>query len=81
MKIANIMKRPQSFLLNPDANEPTAGLRGLLCLVLGGCSPMFLDWRTMFFPLLIAVLGGIGFGVGLLAQAWVQTQETYDLSK
>lgn len=62
-------------LLNQDSDEPTAGLRGLLCLCAGIAAPFFLDWRTMLLPLLIAVVCGLGLGVAMLGQAWEDSSE------
>ncbi len=56
------MKRLAAILFNPGADEPTAGFRGVLCILIACISPLVMDWNTWFFPLLIAMLGGIGFG-------------------
>ncbi|MBA1280265.1 hypothetical protein [Stutzerimonas stutzeri] len=59
--------------LNPDSDEPTQGLRGIACLAVGFAAPFFLDWKTMLVPLAIAVLGGIGLGIAMLGQAWLDS--------
>jgi len=69
------MKRLAAVLFNPGADEPTAGFRGVLCLLIACLSPLVMDWNTWFFPLLIAMLGGIGFGIGLIGKAWEQTAQ------
>lgn len=60
------------MIFNPSEDEPTAGLRGLMALAIGLSAPMWLDWRTELFPLLIGVVGGVGFGIVLLGHAWEQ---------
>lgn len=59
--------------LNPDSDEPTQGLRGIACLGVGFAAPFFLDWKTMLIPLAIAVIGGVGLGIAMLGQAWLDS--------
>jgi hypothetical protein len=58
-----------TFLVNPDVENPTAGIRGVIALVLAGSGPFWLDWRSMAMPLGVVVFVGLLVGLSLLADA------------
>lgn len=63
------------FLFNPHAENPSAWLRGLFALAIGLSAPAWLDWRTSFFPLAIALMGGVLVGLHLLSEAQLQNKK------
>lgn len=65
------------FLVNPDSNNPTAGLRGLFALAIGLSASAWLDWQTSGIPLAVVFFGGILVGLQLLSEAQHQI-ETVD---
>ena len=57
------------LLCNPSAENPTAGMRGLLALAIGLSAPTWIDWRTDLFPLAAVLMGGVITGLQLLSLA------------
>ena len=60
---------PLRFFVNPDAENPTAGLRGLLALLCGLSPPLWLDWKTQALPLFVVAVGGIVTALHLFSEA------------
>lgn len=60
---------PLRFFVNPAAESPTAGLRGLLALLCGLSAPLWLDWKTQALPLFVVAAGGFVTALQLFSEA------------
>ena len=57
------------MLINPTADSPTAGARGVVALGIAAYCAFTFDWQTNGLPLFVGVTGGIIVGLNLLNTA------------
>ena len=57
------------FLVNPAAENPTAGFRGLVALLVALSTPFWMDWRTDGVLLAVVFFGGILTALNLFSEA------------
>lgn len=57
------------FFVNPSAESPTAGFRGMLVLAIAAAFSFLLDWPSDWLVLFVVVMGALVTSLGLFSEA------------
>lgn len=57
------------FFVNPSADNPTAGFRGVVALVVTASLALVLDWPSDLLVLVVVVFGGLMTSLALFSEA------------